>query len=118
MVLVARRDLNMSTGMLATQSCHAGVALYKKLRVKNAGLIRAWESDNQCKSLLYIKDEHALSRAQAALKSDGLPTVFIRDKKEVLTEKGELIMGNRSMLATMAPPSRLRPILGDCDVVE
>eukprot|EP00802_Teleaulax_amphioxeia_P023473 Tamp_24056.p2 GENE.Tamp_24056~~Tamp_24056.p2 ORF type:complete len:169 (-),score=36.45 Tamp_24056:157-663(-) len=83
MVLIARKDLDMPTGMLATQSCHAGVALFKKARVKYAGLIKAWEECGSRKLLLHVPDEPALQRAQQALKSKGLPTTFIRDKKEV-----------------------------------
>lgn len=52
------------------------------------------------------------------LKLMTVPTTFIRDKKEEFDGKGKLVMGNRSMCAVLGPPSLLRPILGECDIVE
>lgn len=71
--LHARSDRSNSARLLATQCCHAGVALYKKVRVKNAGIVQSWEESSQRKVVLFTPNEPSLVALQKALREKGGP---------------------------------------------
>eukprot|EP00899_Mesostigma_viride_P006578 jgi/Mesvir1/15921/Mv08245-RA.1 len=73
MVLVVRKDLNMSVGKTAAQCAHATLGLYNKLRERHAPLLARWESSGQAKIVLVCESKADLQRLARAAKEKALP---------------------------------------------
>lgn len=108
-VIVARRDLKMPAGKLATQCAHACVEAALK---SDKDKIKAWQGDGAKKVVLKVGSEKELLRLNQAAKDLGLKTALIKDaaktffKKPTITclgigpdseEKIDKVTGNLSM---------------------
>ncbi len=75
-VIVARKDLKMPQGKLATQCAHAAVeAVLKSDKEK----IRKWQSSGAKKVVLKVSSEKDLIKLNQAAKDLGLKTALIKD---------------------------------------
>lgn len=61
MVLVVRKDLNMSVGKVAAQCSHAAIAIYKRLMAGNPNLLADWEREGQKKVVVCCNSEAELN---------------------------------------------------------
>lgn len=75
-VIVARKDLKMPQGKLATQCAHAAVeAVLKSDKEK----IKKWQNTGAKKVILKANSEKELIKLNQAAKDHGLKTALIRD---------------------------------------
>lgn len=75
-VIVIRSDLNMSTGKIAAQACHASLGSYKK---SNDLSIKKWESEGEKKVIVKVNDLEELFHIRELLKSTDIPFYLVRD---------------------------------------
>jgi len=75
-VIVIRSDLNMSTGKIAAQACHASLGSYKK---SNDHSIKKWESEGEKKVIVKVKDLEELFHIKELLKTTDIPFYLVRD---------------------------------------
>mmetsp|Transcript_13973 Transcript_13973/g.48238 ORF Transcript_13973/g.48238 Transcript_13973/m.48238 type:complete len:189 (-) Transcript_13973:515-1081(-) len=76
MVLVCRKDLDMSPGKLALQCGHATVGIYRRLWRKNIGIVKSWEDAGQKKIILEVADEESMLAAQKQEEATRRAVVF------------------------------------------
>ncbi|XP_063900150.1 peptidyl-tRNA hydrolase 2, mitochondrial-like isoform X2 [Zophobas morio] len=100
MALVVRTDLNMKSGKIAAQCCHAAVGVYCKLQKSNPKL------NAQPKIVLKIPDERSLVDIMHKAKSLGLCTVLITD-----AGRTQVPSGSKTVLAVGPGPSQ---IINEC----
>lgn len=91
LVLVARSNIMMSKGKVASQCAHAAVCCYKEAQMKHPGVVNMWLLLGQPKVVLKIDDleENVLKLAEKAKKS-GLTCTLIRDAGRTQVETGTL----------------------------
>jgi len=75
-VIVIRSDLNMSTGKIAAQACHASLGSYKKASDQS---IKKWELEGEKKVVVKVKDLEELFHIRELLKSTDIPFYMVRD---------------------------------------
>lgn len=79
MVIVARRDLNLSKGKLAAQVGHAAVDCTLKAMKYDRRAFDAWHAAGQKKTVLRVDDETAFYPLKEQAERAGLSTALIRD---------------------------------------
>lgn len=76
-VIVVRRDLKMSKGKTAAQSCHACLGSYKKV---NKEKIQKWENEGQAKIILRVDNLEELLEVQKSAIVDKIPNYLVVDQ--------------------------------------
>ena len=80
MVIVVRKDLNMSIGKTSAQVAHAAVGAYKRAMDKNANIVMNWENfSGQAKIVLGVENEKQLLEIKNKADQAGLITCLIHD---------------------------------------
>ena len=80
MVIVVRKDLNMSVGKTAAQVAHAALGAYKNSLNKNNNLVLNWENlSGQAKIVLGVENEKQLFEVKNKAEQAGLITCLIHD---------------------------------------
>src|SRR5262245_25855941 len=74
--IILRTDLQMSTGKLAAQACHASVAAVLSVP---ADLLERWSSEGQTKIVLRVQSLSELMRLQEKCEATGLTYSLISD---------------------------------------
>lgn len=77
--LVARADLQISTGKLAAQIAHAAVGSAEAARKTKRGWYRGWASEGQKKVVLLANSLDHLLSLETKAKAMKLPTALIKD---------------------------------------
>jgi len=76
-IIVVRRDLKMSKGKTAAQSCHACLGSYKK---SDKEKIQKWENDGQAKIILRVDSLEELLKVQKLAILNKLPNYLVVDQ--------------------------------------
>ena len=80
MVIVVRKDLNMSIGKTSAQVAHAALGAYKKSLNKNNNVVLNWEDlSGQAKIVLAVDNEKQLFEIKNKAEQAGLITCLIHD---------------------------------------
>ena len=80
MVIVVRKDLNMSIGKTSAQVAHAALGAYKKSLNKNNNVVLNWENlSGQAKIVLAVDNEKQLFEIKNKAEQAGLITCLIHD---------------------------------------
>ena len=80
MVIVVRKDLNMSIGKTSAQVAHAALGAYKKSLSKNSNVVMNWENmSGQAKIVLGVDNEKQLLEIKNKAEQAGLITCLIHD---------------------------------------
>ena len=79
MVIVARKDLDLSKGKLAAQVAHAAVECVLKAQRHAEDELEAWLGDGAMKAVLKVASEKDLYPLKAAAERAGLCTALIKD---------------------------------------
>ena len=80
MVIVVRKDLNMSVGKTSAQVAHAALGAYKKSLSKNSDIVLNWENNSgQAKIVLSVENEKQLMEIKNKADQAGLITCLIHD---------------------------------------
>lgn len=82
-VIVARRDLKLSKGKLATQVAHAAILASDKSKFKED-----WKSEGQKKIVVWCKDLEELLEIFKEAKNSNLPCVLVSDAGLTQLEPG------------------------------
>jgi PTH2 family peptidyl-tRNA hydrolase len=98
MVLVVRKDLNMSVGKVAAQCSHAAIAIYKRLSTGNPKLLSDWEREGQKKVVVSCNSESELNELEKRAVSISLPCQTIRD-----AGRTEIAAGSKTVLVVLGP---------------
>jgi PTH2 family peptidyl-tRNA hydrolase len=83
--IVARTDLGMGRGKLASQVAHVSLSAYEDTSPKDR---RAWKGEGQKKVVLKASGEDELFRLADAAEREGLPTVVVRDAGHTQLDPG------------------------------
>ncbi|MDR3291901.1 MAG: peptidyl-tRNA hydrolase Pth2 [Methanobrevibacter sp.] len=76
-IIIVRRDLKMSKGKTAAQSCHACLGSYKKADKEK---IRKWENNGQAKIVLRVDNLEELLEVQKSAILNKLPNYLVVDQ--------------------------------------
>lgn len=83
MVILARTDLKMGVGTIATQVCHAALGAYQNVVSSNNARwledLAKWEKRGVAKIVLKVKSKEELEELYARAKDAGLPTCLVTD---------------------------------------
>ena len=80
MVIVVRKDLNLSIGKTSAQVAHAALGAYKLSLNKNANKVTNWENfSGQAKIVLAVENEKQLFEIKDKADKNGLITCLIHD---------------------------------------
>lgn len=79
MVIVARKDLELSKGKLAAQVGHAAVECTLKAQKYAKDALAEWLHAGQMKAVLKVPSERELHELKAAAEREGLCTALIKD---------------------------------------
>ena len=80
MIIVVRKDLNMSVGKTSAQVAHAALGAYKKSLSKNSDIVINWENfSGQAKIVLSVDNEKQLMEIKNKADQAGLITCLIHD---------------------------------------
>ena len=80
MVIIVRKDLNMSIGKTSAQVAHAVLGAYKQSLTKNNNLVLNWENySGQAKIVLGVDNENQLLEIKNKADHSGLITCLIHD---------------------------------------
>ena len=80
MVIVVRKDLNMSIGKTSAQVAHAALGAYKNSLIKNNNVVLNWENySGQAKIVLGVDNEKQLLEIKNKAEQAGLITCLIHD---------------------------------------
>ena len=80
MVIVVRKDLNLSIGKTSAQVAHAALGAYKLSLNKNADKVTNWENfSGQAKIVLAVENEKQLFEIKDKADKNGLITCLIHD---------------------------------------
>lgn len=79
MVIVTRKDLDLSKGKLAAQAGHAAVECTLKAQKYAKDAVAEWLSQGQMKAVLKVKSEEEFYPLKAAAERAGLCTALIKD---------------------------------------
>ena len=86
--IVVRKDLSMSWGKTISQSCHASLSVYKKVKNSNPEIVKDWEQEGQMKVVLKVQSEEQLFEYFQRAKDAGIPVELIRDAGHTQIEPG------------------------------
>lgn len=75
-VIVLRSDLDMSTGKLIAQACHASLGA---MRNASRDVVEAWEASGATKVAVKINGEDALRDRVARAQREDLPAYVVQD---------------------------------------
>jgi peptidyl-tRNA hydrolase, PTH2 family len=75
-VIVIRNDLNMSTGKLAAQACHASLGSFKKI---NRLMSKKWEIEGEKKVVVKVDGLEQLLKLEKKVKRSNIPYYLVRD---------------------------------------
>ncbi len=89
-VIVARKDLKMSSGKLSAQVAHASLMSYERVKSKNPEIASAWKSEGQMKVVLKVGSEEELLDCYNKAKAVGIPCELVRDAGHTQVEPGSL----------------------------
>ncbi|MDR3222360.1 MAG: peptidyl-tRNA hydrolase Pth2 [Methanobrevibacter sp.] len=76
-IIIVRRDLKMSKGKTAAQSCHACLGSYKKADKEK---IQKWETNGQAKIVLRVDNLEELLEVQKSAILNNLPNCLVIDQ--------------------------------------
>jgi peptidyl-tRNA hydrolase, PTH2 family len=79
MVIVTRKDLDLSKGKLAAQASHAAVDCALKAMKYDARAFEAWRREGQKKTVLKVPSESDFYVLKTAAERAGLTTALIKD---------------------------------------
>ena len=79
MVIVARKDLDLSKGKLAAQASHAAVECTLKAQRYAKDALEAWLEGGQMKAVLKVAGERDLYPLKEAAERAGLTTALVKD---------------------------------------
>ncbi|KAJ9578590.1 hypothetical protein L9F63_005192 [Diploptera punctata] len=90
LVLVARTDLGMSKGKLASQCAHAAVDCYQKALQTTPQIVKMWELMGQPKIVVRADEDgdECLLQLHEKAKKVGLTTAVVRDAGRTQIESG------------------------------
>jgi PTH2 family peptidyl-tRNA hydrolase len=75
-VILIRKDLDMSTGKIAAQSCHASLGSYKKA---DKVTIKKWDLSGQKKVFLEVNTENEILKIYDKVKKEKIPNFLVKD---------------------------------------
>lgn len=78
-VIVAREDLDMSTGKLAVQVAHGSVGAAEKARKEKSEWYSEWINEKQKKVVVKVSNEKDLYELKEIAKEIGLPLKLVQD---------------------------------------
>ncbi|KAI9222935.1 peptidyl-tRNA hydrolase [Blastocladiella britannica] len=102
MVLVIRKDVEMTKGKVAAQCCHACLAAYNECMSINPAMAKRWERIGQAKITLRCNSEEEMLELQAIARSLSLPAQSIRDAGHT-----QIAAGTRTVLAIGPAPAEM-----------
>ncbi|KAI9347303.1 peptidyl-tRNA hydrolase PTH2-domain-containing protein [Obelidium mucronatum] len=102
MVLLVRTDLDMGKGKAAAQCCHATLAAFRKIEVKDPKGLRCWEKYGQAKVTLKCPNEDEMLALQKKARSMGIVAESIRD-----AGRTQIAANSRTVLAVGPGPKKL-----------
>jgi len=106
-VLVVRKDLNMSMGKVASQCAHAAVGIYKRLSHSSPANLHKWEKNGQKKVVVSVDSEQELLKLEVAAVERSLPTTKVRD-----AGRTEVEQGTTTVLAVCGPSWQVDEVTG------
>jgi len=80
MSIVIRSDLNMSTGKIVAQACHACLEVYEKAKKRKDEYWRAWHEEGAKKVILKVNSLEKLLELENRAKKLRLPCALIIDR--------------------------------------
>ncbi len=80
MSIVVREDLNMSTGKIVAQACHACLEVHEKAKKRKDGYWKAWRNEGAKKVILKVDSLERLLEIEKRAKRLRLPYVLIVDR--------------------------------------
>lgn len=112
LVVVARSDLNLSVGKLASQVAHAAVSCYAASKKHNPKFIEFWETVGQPKIVVRCHSESALMKLAHEAGQRKLVTSLIKD-----AGKTQIPAGTVTVLGIGPAPARIvNEVTGHCKV--
>lgn len=75
-VIVIRKDLNMSSGKMAVQSCHACIGSYNRT---SKNIIKKWEIEGQKKVVVKVDSKEKLFEILMETKKKKIPHYLVED---------------------------------------
>ena len=78
LVLIVNDLLNMGSGKIAAQCCHATLAVYQSLEQRHGSILRQWEAEGQKKIALKAK-ENDMSALLSQAEKQRLPCYLVAD---------------------------------------
>ncbi|KAJ1967600.1 hypothetical protein IWQ62_001754 [Dispira parvispora] len=102
LVLVIRKDLEMSKGKVAAQCCHATLGCYQRINKTNPKMLQAWEYTGQAKVTVKCDDEKDMLALQEHARSLGLTCYSVRD-----AGRTQIPAGSRTVLGIGPGPISL-----------
>jgi PTH2 family peptidyl-tRNA hydrolase len=86
-VILIRKDLDMSTGKIAAQSCHASLGSYKKA---DKLIIKKWDLNGQKKVVLEVNSEDEILKIFDKVKKEKIPCFLVKDAGLTELEPGTI----------------------------
>ena len=80
MILVIRLDLNMSTGKIISQACHACLEAYEEAKKRKDRYWRSWRKEGAKKVILKVNSLEKLLELERKAKKLRLPYALIIDR--------------------------------------
>jgi len=112
-VLVVRRDLNMSVGKIAAQCAHAAVGIYKRLAQSSVANLQKWEKNGQKKVVVGVDSEQELMKLESQAVERNLPTSKVRD-----AGRTEVEPGTTTVLAVCGPSWQVDEVTGGLRILK
>lgn len=84
-VIVVRTDIDMSTGKMVAQACHASLGAY---RTADESVANQWEADGGMKAVVTVESEDELEQRFKEARSKNIPAYLVTDAGETELEPG------------------------------
>ncbi|MFX1259503.1 MAG: peptidyl-tRNA hydrolase Pth2 [Promethearchaeota archaeon] len=78
-VILIRKDLNMSTGKISAQACHASVSASDLVRVKNKKVWKQWKNLGQKKVVLRVNSMEEMKSIYMKVLKNKIPCFLVND---------------------------------------
>ena len=88
MIIVVRTDLKMGTGKIASQACHAAVALTLRMQQYHQEVLMRWNDNNTPKICVKVNSLEALEEIEEKATLSRIPCFSICDAGRTQIEKG------------------------------
>jgi PTH2 family peptidyl-tRNA hydrolase len=78
--MVLRTDLEMSTGKLAAQACHASLGASEEMRKRSPGIWRSWQDEGGRKIVVAVPSKNALMEIARAAGKLRIGKYLVKDR--------------------------------------